>query len=98
MSFSCAVPFGGYLSRKIVVLLSCILLLTPTILALPGGISGAVVDSGCMCHGGASEEVLISVDGLPETFVVEEVYTVTVSFEGGPDEAGENYEIGRAHV
>ncbi|HJL64685.1 MAG TPA: choice-of-anchor V domain-containing protein [Candidatus Thalassarchaeaceae archaeon] len=91
MSFSCAVPFGGYLSRKIVVLLSCILLLTPTILALPGGISGAVVDSGCMCHGGASEEVLISVDGLPETFVVEEVYTVTVSFEGGPDEAGENY-------
>ena len=91
MSFSYAVPFGGYLSRKVVVTLSFILLLAPAILALPGGISGSVVDSGCMCHGGASDEVLISVDGLPEIFVVEEVYTVTVSFEGGPDEAGENY-------
>ncbi len=82
-------------SRKIVAVIFVIGLLiaiTPQLTALPSGISGAAVTSGCNCHGPvASDEVIISIEGIPNEFIASESYNFTISFTGGPEESGENF-------
>jgi len=54
------------------------LVATPQMTAAPGGIGGAG-DQGCSCHGGASPDTSVIVDGLPETYNASETYTFTVT-------------------
>ena len=53
------------------------LMAAPQFTAAPGGI-GAAGDQGCTCHGGASPDTTVIVDGLPETYNASETYTFTV--------------------
>ena len=43
------------------------LMAAPQFTAAPGGI-GSAGDQGCTCHGGASPDTTVLVDGLPETY------------------------------
>ena len=56
------------------------LMAAPQFTAAPGGIGGAG-DQGCTCHGGASPDTTVIVDGLPETYNASETYTFTVTVE-----------------
>lgn len=60
--------FGGSWAKESFISLLILLLLAPATIALPTGISGSSVDSGCMCHGGAvaDESVQVELNGLPE--------------------------------
>ena len=58
--------------------------------AMPTGIGGSSVDSGCLCHGGADSDVSPVLEGLPEVYNGSEVYNLTISFTGGPAESGVN--------
>ncbi len=80
-------------SRAIGVLLAISLLMAvvPSLNALPGGISSVHVQNGCNCHSPTSDNgVVLSLGGLPESFVGGEAYTLEISFIGGPDASGEN--------
>jgi cytochrome c oxidase subunit I+III len=59
--------------------------------AVPSGIGGITVDSGCMCHGSADTDVIVDVSGLPIIYNGSETYNLTISFSGGPVETGENF-------
>jgi len=67
-------------SRTMLMLALVVLALvaTPQMTAAPGGIGGAG-DQGCSCHGGASPDTSVIVDGLPETYNASETYTFTVT-------------------
>ena len=54
------------------------LMAAPQFTAAPGGI-GSAGDQGCSCHGGASADTSVLVDGLPETYNASETYTFTVT-------------------
>ena len=54
------------------------LMAAPQFTAAPGGI-GAAGNQGCSCHGGASPDTTVIVDGLPETYNASETYTFTVT-------------------
>ena len=56
------------------------LMTAPQFTAAPGGI-GAAGDQGCTCHGGASPDTTVLVDGLPATYNASEVYTFTVTVQ-----------------
>jgi heme/copper-type cytochrome/quinol oxidase subunit 1 len=63
----------------------------PQLSAYPTGTTGAVYHDGCTCHDRfASEEVEISLNGLPESFIAGEEYVLEISIIGGPEEGGEN--------
>ena len=77
---------------SLILLFGMLLALAPQMSALPGGISGATVTSGCMCHGAApTDDIAITVEGIPEEFMADEVYTLTISFSGGPEATGDNH-------
>ena len=66
---------------RITVVLSLLLLAlmaTPQMTAAPGGINSAG-NLGCSCHGGASPDTTVVVDGLPEIYNASETYTFTVT-------------------
>ena len=50
------------------------LMAAPQFTAAPGGI-GAAGNQGCTCHGGASPDTTVLVDGLPEMYNASETYT-----------------------
>ena len=54
------------------------LVATPQFTAIPSGI-GSAGDQGCSCHGGASPDTSVVVDGLPEVYNASETYTFTVT-------------------
>ena len=56
------------------------LMAAPQFTAAPGGI-GSAGDQGCTCHGGASPDTTVLVDGLPETYNASETYTFTVTVQ-----------------
>ncbi len=66
--------------RTSVVLTALLVMLmaAPSMTAAPGGI-GAAANQGCSCHGGASPDTTVLVDGLPETYNASETYTFTVT-------------------
>ncbi|HIF05271.1 MAG TPA: hypothetical protein EYQ80_07840 [Candidatus Poseidoniales archaeon] len=79
--------FRALKNPRTLALLTILLLavaITPAAQSFPTGISG-VEQSGCLCHGSsASDEVVPSLEGLPEELVAGETYTLNVSFTGGP--------------
>ena len=54
------------------------LLAAPQFTAAPAGI-GSAGDQGCTCHGGASPDTTVLVDGLPATYNASETYSFTVT-------------------
>lgn len=66
------------------------------IVFLPGmeGVSSGIgdVNNGCNCHGGgsASNQVTVLINGLPDVYNSSEIYQLTVSISGGPEEGGIN--------
>ena len=54
------------------------LMAAPQFTAAPTGI-GSAGDQGCTCHGGASPDTSVLVDGLPESYNASETYTFTVT-------------------
>ncbi len=73
-------PFGGFLAKVSVISLLILLALAPTTIALPNGISGSSVDSGCLCHGDAvpDDSVEIRLTGLPEVWEPSVSYELTL--------------------
>ena len=71
------------------------LMAAPQFTAAPGGI-GAAGDQGCTCHGGASPDTTVIVDGLPETYNASETYTFTVTVQNDVMEINEVDWNGRA--
>jgi cytochrome c oxidase subunit 1 len=70
----------------------------PTATSYPYGISG-VEQSGCTCHGSApSNEVVPSLEGLPEELEGGTTYTLNISFAGGPSGTGEGKALGGFHL
>ena len=58
--------------------------------ARPTGISN--VQFGCTCHSGsATEEVVITLDGVPDNYTAGETLTLTITITGGPEASGENH-------
>ncbi|MBT5184074.1 MAG: hypothetical protein HOM47_02745 [Euryarchaeota archaeon] len=55
------------------------------------GITGAIVDSGCVCHGDGtySDDTTITFEGVPVNWTAEETYTIYVNMTG-PDSEGIN--------
>ena len=73
-------------------------LAAPSAQSRPGGASGSgVILQGCICHGAASDSVVASIDGLPESYNYSEEYEITVSFQGGPSQEG-NVNQGGFHL
>jgi cytochrome c oxidase subunit 1 len=78
--------FRALKNPRTLALLTILLLavaITPAAQSLPTGISG-VEQSGCICHGSVSSDVIPTLEGLPEELVAGETYTLNVSFTGGP--------------
>ncbi|MGB0950510.1 MAG: choice-of-anchor V domain-containing protein [Poseidonia sp.] len=71
------------------------LMAAPQFTAAPGGI-GAAGDQGCTCHGGASPDTTVIVDGLPTTYNASETYTFTVTVQNDVMEINEVDWNGRA--
>ena len=64
------------------------MLALPSAQSFPGGVGG-VQQSGCNCHGAVpSDSVVATIDGLPESYNYSEQYELTLSFQGGPSQAG----------
>jgi len=81
----------------VVVLAAAAMLLAPSAISQPTGISG-VKDSGCNCHGATpTDSVVASISGLPESYNYSESYNLTVSFVGGPTTPG-NINLGGFHL
>ena len=57
--------------------------------AFPVGI-GQVADRGCLCHGGVSSEVTITVQGFPEIYNTSERYNITFSINASIERAAED--------
>ena len=57
----------------LVALMLLMLAATPQFEAMPTGI-GAAGDNGCTCHGGASGDTSVIVEGLPDRFNASETY------------------------
>ena len=62
----------------LVALMLLMLAASPQFEAMPTGI-GAAGDNGCTCHGGASGDTSVVVEGLPDTFNASETYAFTVT-------------------
>ena len=62
----------------LVALMLLMLAATPQFEAMPTGI-GAAGDNGCTCHGGASGDTSVVVEGLPDRFNASETYPFTVT-------------------
>ena len=62
----------------LVALMLLMLAAAPQFEAMPTGI-GAAGDNGCTCHGGASGDTSVIVEGLPERFNASETYPFTVT-------------------
>ena len=56
------------------------LIITPSMTALPGGIDSAA-DNGCSCHGSASDNTQLVIDGLPDIFNGSVVYDFNLTIE-----------------
>lgn len=57
--------------------------------AQEGGIGGALVASGCTCHGGtASPDVTGTISGFPSEYEAGETYNLTLTVSGGPAAGG----------
>ena len=66
---------------RIIAILSIVLIsliAIPSYTAMPGGI-GSAAENGCTCHGGASSNTQVLVDGLPEVFNASETYSFTIT-------------------
>ena len=63
--------------RLTLVLVLIMLLAVPSMNGQPQGI-GASGDEGCYCHGGAADETVILVHGLPDRFNVSQTYEFSV--------------------
>ena len=57
--------------------------------AFPVGV-GQVADRGCLCHGGESPEVAITVQGFPEIYNISERYNITFSINASIERAEED--------
>jgi|TARA_B100000315_G_scaffold245550_1_gene271571 hypothetical protein len=63
------------------------------VIAESDGISGQIVDNGCVCHGGGgtNQDISVSLTGLPEgDFEPGEIYNLSLTISGGPDSDGQN--------
>ena len=60
----------GMLKPAILLCLT-VLISAQAAIALPTGITGSMVDEGCICHGGgvASDQVLLTLEGLPDQWL-----------------------------
>lgn len=67
-----------------------VLLLAPLVSSLPTGIGGSSIQTaGCNCHNGASDSgVVADIQGFPEQYNASETYSLSISFTGGPAQAG----------
>jgi hypothetical protein len=81
-------------SRFLILGLTALLLIAPA-LAMPGGppwMNGdnLVVETGCACHGdGApSNEVVVSISGVPRSYSVDETYTFTIILQHASNAEG----------
>jgi len=73
-------------------------LAAPSAQSVPdGSFPAGVQQLGCNCHGAASDSVVASIDGLPESYNYSEEYEITVSFQGGPSQEG-NVNQGGFHL
>jgi hypothetical protein len=57
--------------------------------AFPTGI-GQMADRGCLCHGGESSEVIITVQGFPEIYNASQRYNITFSINASINRAEED--------
>ncbi|MDP6742566.1 MAG: cbb3-type cytochrome c oxidase subunit I [Candidatus Thalassarchaeaceae archaeon] len=80
----------GRTSVLILALLIAVMM-APTSIAKKDGISGDIVNNGCVCHGANSDpDVTVTLTGLPDKFEAGTTYNLTVTISGGPDDTGEN--------
>ena len=62
------------------------MLALPSAQSLPGGVKAP---GGCTCHAiTPDDEVVVSLEGLPDSYNYSESYELTLSFEGGPSQPG----------
>ncbi|MBT4982081.1 MAG: hypothetical protein HOM85_03350 [Euryarchaeota archaeon] len=68
-----------------------LIFLAPMTQGYSNGITGAIVDSGCVCHGDGtySDDTTITFEGVPVNWTAEETYTIYVNMTG-PDSEGIN--------
>ncbi len=57
--------------------------------AFPSGV-GQMANRGCLCHGGESSEVTITVQGFPEIYNASEIYNITFAINADIERAGED--------
>ena len=87
-------------NRTVIALLMVLLfsvVIAPTAQSYPYGVSG-VENSGCSCHGEISANVVPSIEGLPEVIEPGVVYTLNISFTGGPSGTGLDKALGGFHL
>jgi cytochrome c oxidase subunit I+III len=79
--------------RKTIVILTILFsaLMLQSLQAMPTGIGGNSVDTGCTCHGAADVSVNPFIEGLPDIYNGSETYNITISMEGGPTPSGTAY-------
>lgn len=86
---------GGKTVRERFCLLITLLILVTTgtlVTAHHDGIHGEFVKNGCACHGSApSNDVTVTIEGLPSAYNASQNYPLTVSITGGPEANGVNH-------
>ncbi|DAC30562.1 MAG TPA: hypothetical protein HA356_07425 [Candidatus Poseidoniaceae archaeon] len=73
--------------------LMVVLLAVPSFSSVPTGV-GSLGDQGCTCHGGDSNDVLVSIRGLPAAFESNTSYNLSIAVEGSVAEHKENHQGG----
>ena len=73
--------------RAVLVVVTFLLFLPMSAVSMPAGV-GSSGDSGCACHGGASDSVSVnlSIDGLPAAYVAGQAYVLNVTLSTNSDD------------
>ena len=86
---------GGKTVRERFCLLITLLILVTTgtlVTAHHDGIHGEFVKNGCACHGSApSNDVTVTIEGLPSVYNASQNYSLSVTITGGPEAGGVNH-------
>jgi hypothetical protein len=73
---------------------SLILLLSaPSISSVPSGV-GQAGNEGCICHGGASVETVVKLEGLPAVFESNTTYNLSIEIQSSIDSLAEQHQGG----
>ncbi|HJM54862.1 MAG TPA: cbb3-type cytochrome c oxidase subunit I [Poseidonia sp.] len=78
------------MKRLLAMAILVLIAFAPTMEGVSNGIAN--VDSGCTCHGGgsASNDVTVTITGLPDVYNGSESYELTINITGGPEASGAN--------